>query len=254
MIRNRIFVGFLWVAAAVLSGRECVTFAAEPPKQNPPPRTTLVKFRPPVLANTKGAPSVRVTGGSRGAGNTALTLDILAPDQVGETTQEQPSLFWYQSRAATAKFELTVVQENKVKPLVHHVVDRPMNAGVQRLNLADQDAKLEPGIEYQWVVALITDPENRSTDLIASGVIKRVAPSAELKEKISKSSPEAIPAIYGEAGIWYDALTALSDQIEAKPNDMELRRVRADLLQQVGLNAAAQYEATVLSSSDAGKK
>jgi hypothetical protein len=242
------------LAAAGFSARECVMFAAEPPKQAPPPRTTLVKFRPPVLANTSDAPSVRVTGGSRGAGKNLMTLDILAPDQVGETTREQPSLFWYQSRAATAKFELTVVQENKVKPLVHHVVDRPANAGVQRLNLADHGAKLEPGVEYQWVVALITDPENRSTDLIASGVIKRVAPSAELKEKISKSSTEALPAVYGEAGIWYDALTALSDQIEAKPNDMGLRQTRADLLRQVGLNAAAQSEATALGSSDAGKK
>ena len=246
MIRNRVFAAFLWLAVVVIPGSECVSFGAEPAKQTlPPPRTTLVKFKP---APT-GASSVRVTGGSRGAGDTALTLDILAPDQVGETTQEQPSLFWYQSRAATAKFELTVVQENKVKPLVHHVVDRPMKAGVQRLNLADHGAKLEPGNEYQWIVALITDPENRSTDLIASGVIKRVAPSGELKEKISKASADALPGIYAEAGIWYDALTLLSNQIEASPADTALRQTRADLLRQVGLTAAAQFEVTKSSES-----
>jgi hypothetical protein len=162
-------------------------FGADGPRpvaapQPAPPKTSGVKFRPPPT----GISAVRVTGGSRGAGDKTVTLDVLAPNDIGMTTQEQPSLYWFQSKPANAKFELTVVQENKVKPVVHMTVDRAANAGIQRVKLSEFNAKLEPGVEYQWVVALISDPENRSTDLIASGVIKRIAPTTDLTDKLAK--------------------------------------------------------------------
>ena len=194
-----------------------------------------VKFRPP----STGAPSVRLTGGSRGTGDTTLALDVLAPDDVGLTTQEQPSLFWYQSKGETAKFELTLLQEKKIKPLVQVTAEGSLSAGIQRLRLSEHGVKLSPGVEYQWVVALITDPENRSRDLVASGVIKRVDPSAELQRSIAAASPASLPAVYAEAGIWYDALSSLSDRIDADPRDKALQEARADLLRQAGLKGAA---------------
>jgi hypothetical protein len=197
-----------------------------------------LKFLPSAGTGT----SVRVTGGSRGSGADAVTLDVLAPDPVGITTEEQPSLFWFQSKPANARFELTVLQENKPKPLVQVMVERSSKAGIQRLKLADQGVKLTPGIEYQWVVALVKDPDNRSLDQVASGAIKRIETSAELKEKLAKATPETKAGIYAEAGIWYDALAALSDQIEAQPTNKALRDTRADLLQQIGLKAVAAAE------------
>jgi len=204
--------------------------------QSPAPAGAKVKFRPPQT----GAESVRVTGGSRGTGADTVVLDVLTPDGIGITTQEQPSLFWFQSKPANARFELTLLQEKQVKPLVQIQIERSTKAGIQRLKLADHGAKLVPGVEYQWVVALVSDPENRSTDLVASGVIKRIEPSAELREKIKKADQAALPGIYAEAGIWYDALSALSDQIDANPTAENLRETRRDLLRQVGLKAAAE--------------
>jgi len=229
-----------WVLAALLWCRAGVqSVSAENAKSGGPTNAAPVKFRP----SGSGAASVRVTGGSRGSGDSAVTLDVLAPDEIGVTTQEQPSLYWFQSKPAQAKFELTLLEENKPKPIVQVMVERSTKAGIQRLKLSDQKTKLALGVEYQWVVALITDPDNRSKDLVASGVIKRIEPSADLKEKVSKASAAALPNVYAEAGIWYDALTALSDQIDAQPDNKALRQTRADLLQQVGLKAAAQAEA-----------
>jgi hypothetical protein len=193
-----------------------------------------LKFRPP----TTGAASVRVTGGSRGTGVAAVTLDVLAPDDVGTTTQAQPSLFWYQSKPAAARFELTLLEEKQVKPLVQVQVDHAAKAGIQRLRLADHGLTLAPGVEYQWVVALVTD-----TDLVASGVIKRIEPAADLRERIKQASPASLAGVYAESGIWYDTLATLSDQIETNPADKGLRQTRADLLQQVGLSTAAQADA-----------
>ena len=230
----------LWLAAVLLACRPGgeVAFAQASQQKDGAP-SSPVKFRPPAT----GAPSVRVTGGSRGTGDTTITLDVLAPDETGVTTQEQPSLFWYQSKPSMAKFELTLLQENKVKPLVQVMVERSSKAGIQRLKLSEQGAKLTPGVEYQWVVALVTDPESRSSDLVASGVIKRVDAAPALKEKIAKAAPSSLAGVYADAGIWYDALSVLSDQIDAQPDNKLLRETRNDLLRQVGLKAAAGAEA-----------
>jgi Domain of Unknown Function (DUF928) len=159
------------------------------------------------------------------------------------TTQEEPSLYWYQSKPANAKFELTLLEDNKIKPILQVSIERSSKAGIQRLKLSEHGAKLSVGVEYQWVVALVVDADNRSKDLVASGVIKRVEPAADLKEKISKATPASLPGVYAEAGIWYDALSLLSDQIDAEPENKVLRQTRVDLLRQVGLKAAAQSEA-----------
>jgi len=237
------------VLTALVVGRPSgELMAADPAPKNAPaapavantPAPPPVKFRPP----SKGTAAVRVTGGSRGSGDTAVTLDVLAPDDVGMTTQEQPSLFWFQSGPSKAKFELTLLQENKAKPIVQVNVDQASKAGIQRLKLSDHGGKLAVGVEYQWVVALVNDADNRSKDLVASGVIKRVEPSADLKQKITSTPPSSLPGVYAEAGVWYDALSALSDQIEAHPDDKELHHTRADLLQQVGLKTAARADLT----------
>jgi hypothetical protein len=233
------------LAMLLCAGGAGIVRAEDAPAKTPAPAANAaaanpapVKFRPVI----KGAPSVRVTGGSRGTGESSVTLDVLAPDETGITTQEQPSLFWYQSKPANAKFELTLLQDNKVKPLVQVKIERSTKAGIQRLKLSDYNAKLTPGVEYQWVVALVTDSDNRSKDLVASGLIKRIEPDADLKTKLSSATAASKPGIYAEAGIWYDALSLLSDEIDANPGDQALRRTRADLLTQVGLKTAANSE------------
>jgi hypothetical protein len=197
---------------------------------------------------------VRVTGGSRGIGDSEIKLDVLAPDDVGLTTQEQPSLFWFQSKPAEAKFELTLLQENKPKPLVQVTTERSGNAGIQRLKLKEHNVKLVPGVEYQWVVALITDPDNRSSDLVASGVIKRIEASEDLKKKVSSATPATLAGVYAEAGIWYDALAVLTDRIEADPKDQALQDTRSDLLRQVGLESAAGAKAPSLTAEKAAAR
>lgn len=191
------------------------------PSTNRPP---AARFRPV----TKPAPSVRLTGGSRGTGEQLVSLDVLAPADVGFTTLEQPSLFWFQSRPSKARLELAILQENRPEPVFSRSFDQAANAGIQRLDLKGTDVRLLPGTEYQWVVALVTDPENRSTDLVASGFIKRV---------------ESAAATPPEVGFWYDTLAALSDRIQAQPADAVIRSSRADLLRKAGLNTAAAFDA-----------
>ena len=69
--------------------------------------------------------------------------------------------------------------------------------------------------------------------------IKRIAASEQLKHQIAQSDSASLAGVFAEAGIWYDALSALTDQIEARPGDAELVAARADLLAQVDLGEAA---------------
>src|SRR5215475_4152448 len=89
--------------AIVVSLQLCLQLSLAQTNHTAPAPAHKIKFLP----QTSGDASVRVTGGSRGSGPETVALDVLAPDEVGITTQEQPSLFWFQSKPANARFELT---------------------------------------------------------------------------------------------------------------------------------------------------
>ena len=47
---------------------------------------------------------------------------------------------------------------------------------------------------------------------------------------------------YAEAGVWYDAIMAITDRIRANPANKELREQRAAFLDQVGLSEVAKND------------
>ncbi|MBI3988963.1 MAG: DUF928 domain-containing protein [candidate division NC10 bacterium] len=113
---------------------------------------------------------------------------------------------------------------------------------MHRLRLADYGVRLSPGVRYQWFVALVVDPDRRSKDILMGGTIERIELPESLQTKLAATSPAEMPHLYAEAGVWYDAVTAISDLIEAAPHDPMLRQQRAALLEQVGLPEIAEYD------------
>jgi hypothetical protein len=214
----------------------CVTFAVVSPMHAQSIHAPI--YKPPV----PNAPKVRVDGRVRGGGDALLTLTVLAPEHVGLTTKAQPSLFWYQSKAAKAKFELSISEAKSVVPLLEVTFDRLPLDGIQRVRLADHNVLLKPGVEYRWSVAMVVDEENRSKDLVASGVIKRVDPAPSLQKRLTGAPDMELPFIYADEGVWYDSLEALSDLIDRRPSEKSLREERAVYFMQVGLNEAALFE------------
>ena len=179
---------------------------------------------------------VRVGGGSRGGAADDLSVEVLVPDSVALTTQAQPSLYWYQSKAAKTQCEVTVTEPKNPKPLLLLKSSTPTPAGIHAIRLAKFQIELKPDVVYRWSVAVIEDPDNRSQDIVANGVIKRIAPSDELAARLGQASDQDKPALYAENGIWYDALQSISDQIDHAPQDAALRQERASLLKQVGMD------------------
>jgi len=196
-----------------------------------------VTYHPP----QRGAPIDRVGGSTRGTTESALTVEVLAPNHIGLSAVDQPVLYWYLSRAVTAPLEITIDTPDLSAsgPLLETTIERGRPAGISAFALRDAGVRLKPGVTYRWSVAVVVDPAQRSNDMIASGLIEHVPPPADLARSVARADDETTTRFYAERGYWYDALTAVSRSVERRP---ERRGERADLLEQVGLAEPAAFE------------
>ena len=205
-------------------------------KSSPPVGPPI--YQPPL----RGAPGGRVGGGTRGIGEESIALFALAPNHVALTVQEQPVLYWYLSKPTKYPIELTIIIEKDTHPLSEKRIPLPSRPGIYPLRLSDFDIRLSTGTQYRWFLALIPDTNRRSRDIVAGAIIERVKTPETLRSRLLKASREEIPHVYAEAGMWYDALMAVSNLIDETPNNPVFHKHRAALLEQVGLSAVAQYD------------
>jgi hypothetical protein len=164
-----------------------------------------------------------------------FVLSALAPDHPGLTVKEDPCVYWFVSNSTSYGVELTIVDPRSTAPVLETHMAPPIHAGVHRICLADFGVRLEVGAVYQWFVAVVPDTNRRSRDVLAGGTIERVPPAEGLTAKLIQASKAELPFLYADAGLWYDAFAAISEQIERAPQDPVLRQQRAGLLAQVGL-------------------
>ncbi len=203
----------------------------------------LIAAMPVFVPPNRGSPFARLGGATRGAGTDDLPrIEALVPEEAGWTLEEQPVLYWYLSKpAADLRTDLVVMRLDPMETLLETTLPPSKSAGIQRIRLADHGVKLEPDVSYQWLVKLVPDASDRSYDRIVGGGLKRVTPSQELQRKLGEPSTSR-PHALAEAGIWYDAIDSLSQQIDAAPGNRTLWNQRAALLEQVGLPEAVLHE------------
>ncbi len=212
---------------------------AAAPFSSEPVRVITEKAAPPIVIYSpplRGMPINRIGAATRSVGSKLPTIMAIVPEHTGLTIQAQPVLYWHLSKPAPCAIELSLVDDSQYEPLWQSRISQPVVAGVQRIRLTDIGLKLDTGKTYKWFVAMVTDPDHRSKDVIAGGVIERINPSESLKQKLSRSDPLQRVSIFAEEGIWYDTLTTISDLIDTRPGDSTLENIRMDLLTQVGLD------------------
>ncbi len=195
------------------------------------PLDTNPVYHPPL----RGAPRDRVSSGPR-AGRALPTPLALSPDHLAHTASPDPSLFWHIDEAPPAhvKIVFTLIHEDGIEPLIETPLARVRQAGIQRIRLAEFGVRLDPDAEYEWSVALVPDSAQRSRDVVTTGYILRVARPAELDGELKLASANT----YASLGLWYDALEAASDAVDAAPAEAGRRSQRDALLRQAGLESA----------------
>jgi hypothetical protein len=166
----------------------------------------VATFKPPQL----GAPASSTgKGGTRNPFNqtkqtqqplVAEQIKLLAVKQTGLTALATPTLYWYASNVSPYNVEITV-QQGENEPLLEKNIGVIKTAGIQTIRLADYGVTLTAGQNYNWSVAVITDPTKRSADLMVNATIRYEKPTVTLTDIEQKT----------KAGYWYDAVAQLAE-------------------------------------------
>jgi hypothetical protein len=190
-----------------------------------------VVYEPP----RRGAPRAKLGGGLRFAAlRSRVTLYALAPDHVAHTLSPSPVFFWFVEPLPDPRTPIvfTLLDETSIDPVVEMRLPRPERPGIQAIDLAAHGVRLEPGVEYEWFVAVVVDRRDRSRDQVSRGYVRYVGEDPEL----GSIPRDASAAELASAGLWYDALASLSAAIEADPDASELVAQRTALLDQAGFD------------------
>ena len=191
----------------------------------------------------KVIPRARVGGGLRGTEGKDPEIVALVPDHVGLTVKQAPSLNWFLSKPTSLPIRFTLIDTRSVKPHYEGPIPTPVQAGIQSLNLKELGLKLEPDVQYRWYISAIRNPDSPSQDIVAGGIIERCEFSTCLVEmEVDLSCDRQSVRRNAVRGFWYDAISCLCDLIKTDPQDASLRRMRAALLKQVGLNGVAEWD------------
>jgi hypothetical protein len=222
--------------------------------EQPPSATTVQQndLQLPVYTPPKKlTPRARVGGTLRGSDGHEPELVALVPDHVGMTIKKTPTLNWYLSKPTTYPLRFTLNDTQKITPLYEGVLSTPAKEGVQSIDLKALGVLLEPNVQYRWFVSASPNPDSPSRDIVAGGMIER----CDLSECLTISSPNLScdrESVRTNAliGFWYDAMGCVCSLIEQAPTDPSLRRLRAALLRQVGLNGVADWDLRSLQSNE----
>ncbi len=188
---------------------------------------------------------LRQDGAVRGAAADMPQLFVLSPTHIGLTIQPKPTLFWYRSGGGETPCEVTIVRDDRIDPVLIARVDAAMAVGLHKIHLTKYDVALEKDITYRWYTALVPDDENRSQDVVASGVIKRVDPPSAVARELVANDIEELVYIMAEEGIWYDALEFIDKLGRDAAGKQQHRSLLAELLDQGDLPEVAAYVRTL---------
>jgi hypothetical protein len=188
-------------------------------------------------------PRARIGGMLRGTEGTEPELVALVPDHVGLTVKEMPTLNWYLSKPTAYPLRFTLTNTQKIAPIFEGPLPAPSKAGFQSIDLKRLGLALEPNVQYRWYVSVSPNPDSPSRDIVAGGMIER----CEFSECLTVTSVNVTcdrDSVRTNAliGFWYDAMGCVCALIEKEPTDPSLRRLRAALLRQVGLNRVADWD------------
>jgi hypothetical protein len=220
------------------SGQEESISGEKDQNQNPAVSDDLIPiYKPPF----RGAPIGRIAGGTRTHNDPLPFLCVIVPEHTGLSVHQSPSLHWFISELTRFPIVLTVIEKQALRPLLETTLTSIRKKGIQRIHLSDYGVKLQNGVQYKWFVSVVPDPDHRSRDIIAGGAIECVEIPKDLQDRLKEAEREQTPHLYAESGLWYDALSAVSDLIESDPGNSLYRRQRSALIAQIGLADIAQY-------------
>ena len=171
------------------------------------------------------------------ASNSKLSLTALVPkNNIGRTVSDYPTFFFYLPQTEAELAELILEDESGNQIYQQDLTIKNLSGVIGVSIPANTNVPpLEVGKSYTWKFTVVCDPQDRSSDQLESGVVRRVELSADILSEIEKADPRLKTFIYAENGIWQDALSNLAAARRANPNDPVFQTDWESLLDSVTL-------------------
>lgn len=192
-----------------------------------------------VPGDTEGGTGDTKPGGTRDKCFTSENIKPLtalipkSEKQLELTISPHPSLLIYfpPSQAQTADF---VIYNNNTNQLVYKTtLNLQKTGGILMITLPPNSPELQTETLYRWTVQLNCPSSNLP---FIKGLIQRNIPTPELTQKLAETPTDQHWLIYAQAGIWYDAIANLAEQLRQNPNDPQSKENWQKLLNEVELN------------------
>ena len=166
----------------------------------------------------------------------------LAPEHgIGATTASHPTFFWYlPSAVPTLKFRL--LDDQQTEPVFQQDFQNP-SAGIMALALPQSLPALVEGRNLRWIVTVVCNPADPSTQIVSTASIQYIPTSADLARKLQAVSAQPSKAeqlrqqaqIFQGMDLWYDALQTLIKARSLAPMNPAIQRDLMNLMTQENL-------------------
>jgi len=203
-------------------------------------------FRPP-RGPGPGSPINTNGGGTRGPvaceKGEESPYALVPASGIGKTVAEYPTVFWYkpQTSASMVEFVLWDANDKEVYKTTYALAKSANGVegapGIKSLTLPSLAnlSPLEMGQQYHWQLTLMCNSQDRSSDIIVEGKIKRVALDPILARRVQQAPPQQRVALYAKAGLWHEALSTMVELQRDRPNDANLAATWDNLLESEGM-------------------
>ncbi len=166
---------------------------------------------------------------------------LVPENKLARTVSDYPTFFFYlpQPNAELAEF---ILQDENGNLIYRQALTIKNLSGVIGVSIPANTnvPPLEVGKKYTWVFSLVCDREDRLSDKVERGFLRRVELSAEILGELENADPRQKTVIYAKNGIWQDALDTLATARRANPNDPDLATDWESLLDSVTLPEIAK--------------
>lgn len=199
--------------------------------------------------NTNDSPRQSAGGASRSGGlesqcsgfnkanrfNTMMAVTPYTVEKVNLTTASHPSFYVYVPETAAKQGFFSVMGLDSDFEY-QTFLELPKQEGVMQISLPKTLDGIEVGKNYRWSFVMICNEYLEPDSPLVDGQVKRIAFSQELDSDLSSQEKAAV---YGDQGLWVDALDNLASSVMEQPNDSQHQTIWNSLLSSVGLDAIA---------------
>lgn len=161
----------------------------------------------------------------------------------GLTTSGHPTFIFYVPHALNHNLPIIFVLQNSAGENIYQTsvkVELPQ-PGFVSVSHPTKEKPLGINQFYRWF--FVVDCANDSSPLV-EGWVQRTVPNSALSKSLKNADGRQRVALYAANGIWYDAISTLSDLRRREPKNPELMADWVSLLESIGLKEIATEPVT----------